>query len=102
GSWSALLRAGFARPCPTIRGDEVTDRTGLVGEVRRDERPLRRVSGSTEHIVPPHGLNDAPLFILLIAEQGAVVVPHGNARRVAPALGHQDQTDAIGFESLSL
>src|SRR5437016_14625086 len=32
GAWPALLRAGLARPCPTIRGDEVANRAGLVGE----------------------------------------------------------------------
>src|SRR5207244_8642115 len=51
GAWPALLRAGLARPCPTIRGDEVANRAGLVGEVRRHERPLRRVGRAAEHIV---------------------------------------------------
>src|SRR5207244_8995685 len=102
GAWPALLRAGLARPCPTIRGDEVANRAGLVGEVRRHERPLRRVGRAAEHIVSSHRLDDAPVLILLIAEQAAVVVPHGNARRAAPALGDEDQVSPIGLEALGL
>src|SRR4029077_8069892 len=102
GPGPALLGARLTRARPPIRGDEVTHGAGLVREVRGDERPLRRVGRRAEHVVPSRGLDDTTVFVLLIGEQGAVVVPHRNARRGTAALSHEDEPDPVGLESLRL
>ena len=88
------LRTALRRGRALVRGDEIAHGTGLVGQLRRHNRPLRGVGYGAEHIFAPAGENRIPRSILLPGNQRAAIVAHRNLGGLAPAFGDEDEMNA--------
>ena len=94
------MRAALARAGAFVRRHQIAHRARLVGQLGRDERALRRVGDAAEHRVVTRRCDHVVVGVALPRHQRAAIVAHGNARRHAAALGHENQVDPLRTESL--
>ena len=94
GAGPSPLRAALRRHRALVRRHEIADRAGLVGQLRRDNRPLRGVGDGTEHLFTAAGQDRSARRILLPGHQRAAIVAHRNLGGLASSLRHQDEVNA--------